>query len=118
MEKTPELCDLSFLIKFTKGDKEKIERYIQTYLRTSARIFEELEQAGMQGNWEDAYIKAHTVKPQVQYMGIASLLELIMEIEDRAKNSPGSVDLSGLVNQAIVIYDTSAEELRNYLQNS
>jgi len=116
MNQTAALCDLSFLDNFTKGDKEKMERYIQTYLRTSVRIFGELEQAGRQADWEEAYIKAHTVKPQVQYMGIKSLLALILEIEDRAKNNPGAEGLDELVEKALDLYERSAAELLQYLQ--
>lgn len=93
-----------------------MERYIQTYLRTSVRIFGELEQAGRQADWEEAYIKAHTVKPQVQYMGIKSLLALILEIEDRAKNNPGAEGLDELVEKALDLYERSAAELLQYLQ--
>ena len=117
MENNTTLYDLTFLNKFTQGDPEKVERYVQTYLRTSERIFSELEDAGRQGSWEDAYTKAHTVKPQVQYMGIDSLLKIIMEIEHKAKNEPGSANLAELVTKAMELYNRSANELRSYLQD-
>ena len=118
MENNGTLYDLAFLKKFTNNDPQKVERYIQTYLRTSERIFAELEEAGAHGSWEDAYTKAHTVKPQVQYMGIASLLELIMEIENKAKADPGSTSLSELVGRAAQVYKKSSIELMTYLQET
>ena len=111
-----QLYDLAFLKKFTHGDAVKVERYIQTYLRTSGRIFDELEDSCRQGNWEDVYIKAHTVKPQVQYMGISSLQEAILEIENLTKKDPGNVGLKDLVMSAMDIYRKSAIQLENYLQ--
>jgi HPt (histidine-containing phosphotransfer) domain-containing protein len=116
MEKNTELYDLSFLLNFTKGDPEKVEKYIRTYLRTSETIFAGLEQAGREGRWEEAYSKAHTVKPQVQYMGISSLLEVIMEIETRAKSDPGAASLADLVAKAMDLYKSSSAGLNSYLQ--
>ncbi len=110
------LFDLTYLRKFTNNDEAKVGKYIQTYLRTSERIFNELEKAGRDGNWDDAYSKAHTVKPQVQYMGIGQLMEIILEIENRAKIEPGAVSLADLVEQAIDIYKRSSIELMTYLQ--
>ncbi len=110
------LYDLSYLKKFTNNDEGKVEKYIKTYLRTSERIFSELEKAGKDGNWDDAYTKAHTVKPQVQYMGIGQLMDIILEIENRAKIDPGTVSLAELVEQAMDIYKRSSIELMTYLQ--
>ncbi len=94
-----------------------MERYIQTYLRTSERIFNELEDAGKRGSWDDAYTKAHTVKPQVEYMGINSLLDIIREIENKSQLDPDGASLSDLVETAVDIHKRSAAELLTYLQD-
>lgn len=94
-----------------------MKSYINTYLRTSERIFNELEEAGNTSNAEDMYVKAHTVKPQVQYMGITKLQEILLNIEQLSRLDPGSSELSGLVDLAISIYKKSAEELRSYLKS-
>lgn len=117
MDKELQLYDLAFLEKFTRGDRAKMERYIQTYLRTSGRIFDELEESGRKGMWEDVYIKAHTVKPQVQYMGISSLQDLILEIEMVTKQERGHEILEELVDSAMKIYRRSAAQLQDYLDN-
>jgi hypothetical protein len=117
MENKATLYDLTYLRKFTRDDEAKVRKYIQTYLRTSERIFNELEKAGREGNWDDAYTKAHTVKPQVQYMGINQLMEIILEIENHAKIEPGTVSLANLVDQAMDIYKRSSIELMTYLQD-
>lgn len=115
MQQDDKLFNLTFLDKFTKGDTSKLVLYIQTYLRTSERIFEEMEEACKRGDADDLYVKAHTVKPQVQYMGIQSLQELLVKIEDLAKSNPGSDKLDELVNRALVIYSRSTGELQTYL---
>ena len=116
MQQDDKLFDLAFLTKFTKGDAAKIGQYISTYLRTSERIFQELAEAHNSGNADDVYVKAHTVKPQVQYMGIQSLQEAIIKIEEVAKSNPGSPELSELVEGALDIYKRSKEELQFHLK--
>jgi len=115
MDKATAFYDLSFLKKFTKDNPNKMEQYIHTYLRTSERIFAEFEQAGEQGNWNDLYIKAHSVKPQVQYMGITSLQEVLLEIEHIVKLNPEPDKLRILVSDALQLYKRSSDGLRNYL---
>lgn len=107
--------DLSFLQKFTKGDNAKMGQYINTYLRTSERIFKELIQACSDRDWESLYIKAHSIKPQVQYMGISALQGLIVEIENDAKLNPIPEKLEILVKNASDIYYKSADELKLFL---
>jgi len=115
MEQGTAFYDLSFLKKFTKDNPDKVEQYIRTYLRTSERIFSELEEAGKQDNWDDLYIKAHSVKPQVQYMGIASLQEVLLEIEHITKLNPEPDKLRILVSDAMQLYKRSSDGLRMYL---
>ena len=116
MEQADKLCDLGFLTKFTKGDSVKIKNYIGTYLRTSQRIFEELKVAGREGNAGDMYTKAHTVKPQVQYMGIGKLQEVLIRIEQLSKEDPGSNELGSLVETAVSLYEKSTKELQRMKQ--
>lgn len=115
MEQHANLCDLGFLYKFTKDDPAKVATYIRTYLRTSERIFKELGETARSGNSDDLYVKAHTVKPQVQYMGITSLHNVILKIEELTKSNPQSGEMMNLVGDALDIYEKSAEELRNHL---
>lgn len=117
MEQKTTLCDLSFLTKFTKGDAGKIAQYIKTYLRTSERIFSELEAASVNMNPEEIYVKAHTVKPQVQYMGIKSLQELLVKIEDLTRAGTVSSELKEMVNEALEIYVRSKDELKAKLSD-
>jgi HPt (histidine-containing phosphotransfer) domain-containing protein len=80
------MIDLSFLEKFTKGNTSKMKRYITMYLSTAPEIFERMDENIAQENWSDLAINAHSIKPQTDYMGIQSLKNIFIEIENGIKN--------------------------------
>ena len=80
------MIDLSFLEKFTKGNTSKMKRYITMYLSTAPEIFERMNENIAQENWSDLAINAHSIKPQTDYMGIGSLKNILIEIENGVKN--------------------------------
>jgi HPt (histidine-containing phosphotransfer) domain-containing protein len=80
------MIDLSFLEKFTNGNTSKMKRYITMYLSTAPEIFERMNENIAQENWSDLAINAHSIKPQTDFMGIKSLKNILIEIEDAVKN--------------------------------
>lgn len=86
MESGKSTPDLSFLRKFTEGDKEKMKYYIGLYLKTAPRLFEGLKIAMELRNYDDLYIKAHSLKPQTAYVGLSGLNETLASIENAARN--------------------------------
>jgi HPt (histidine-containing phosphotransfer) domain-containing protein len=80
------MIDLSFLEKFTKGNTSKMKRYITMYLSTAPDIFERMNKNITQENWSDLAINAHSIKPQTDFMGIKSLKNILIEIENAVKN--------------------------------
>ena len=81
------MIDLSFLNKFTKGNTSKMKRYITMYLSTAPETFERMSENVIQENWSDLAVNAHSIKPQTDYMGIDSLKNILIEIEDCVKNA-------------------------------
>ncbi|MEH6765709.1 MAG: Hpt domain-containing protein [Aequorivita antarctica] len=80
------MIDLSFLEQFTKGDTIKMKRYIGMYLSTAPEIFERMNENITHENWSDLAINAHSIKPQTDFMGIKSLKNILIEIENGVKN--------------------------------
>ena len=75
------MIDLSFLKKLSKGDIPKMKRYISMYLSTAPEIFERMRKNLEEENWSDLALNAHSIRPQTDYMGIASLKQILMDIE-------------------------------------
>jgi HPt (histidine-containing phosphotransfer) domain-containing protein len=106
------MVDLSFLEKFTKGDKKKMKRYIKIYLSIAPATFQDMEQHVKTQDWEELRIKAHSLKPQADYMGIPSLKAVLMEIEESVQNKQFG-KLAGLFEEALSIHSQSVPQLKS-----
>jgi len=81
------MVDLTFLRKFTKDDPVKMKRYISLYLDVAPKTFEEMQRNLTGGDWEQLRINAHSLKPQTEFMGILSLKEELIKIEEAVKDN-------------------------------
>ena len=86
------MVDLTFLKKFTKGDSQKMKRYITLYLNVAPKTFDEMQNNLKNSDWEQLRINAHSLKPQAEFMGILSLKEELIRIEEAVKSN----DLDGI----------------------
>ena len=110
------IVDLSFLSKFTKGDKNKMRYFIEMYLRTAPPLFGEMEDQFAIWNNNEIYARAHSLKPQCAYVGIIGLKELLVEIENAAKENLDKGILQGLIQKAIELNNRGMVELNTYLK--
>jgi HPt (histidine-containing phosphotransfer) domain-containing protein len=81
------MIDLTFLRKFTKDDPVKMKRYISLYLDVAPKTFEEMQRNLQSGDWEQLRINAHSLKPQSDFMGIQSLKEQLIKIEEAVQTN-------------------------------
>ena len=100
------MVDLSFLENFTKGDFKKMKRYIHIYLRTAPFTFKEMEKNIINQDWEQLRINAHSLKPQADYMGIAGLKDVLIEIEENVSEEKFE-PLHQLYEKALTIHHRS-----------
>jgi|APTNR8051073442_1049403.scaffolds.fasta_scaffold68305_1 HPt (histidine-containing phosphotransfer) domain-containing protein len=75
------LTDLAFLTNFTKGDNAKMKKYINMFLDIAPKSVAEMEQYNADKDFDRLKVVAHSLKPQVSYMGIKHLETTIKEIE-------------------------------------
>lgn len=75
------LSDLSFLQNFTKGDNAKIKKYISMFLDIAPKSIADMEVMNQEKRYDELKVVAHSLKPQVSYMGIKHLETTIKEIE-------------------------------------
>lgn len=108
------MVDLTFLEKFTKGDKNKMKRYINMYLSVAPNTLEMMTQNILEKDWDQLRINAHSLKPQTDFMGITELKSLLIDIEDDVKfGKVGSVE--DRFKQARQVYLESEEKLKAIL---
>lgn len=111
------MADLTFLEKFTKGDKNKMKRYINMYLSIAPQTFNMMQQNIAEQDWNQLRINAHSLKPQADYMGIQELKSLLIDIEDDVKF--GKVQsLAAHYEKARDIHSQSEKTLKAYLEET
>ena len=98
------MVDLTFLKKFAKDDPTKMKRYISLYLDVAPKTFEEMQRNLQSGDWEQLRINAHSLKPQAEFMGIMSLKEELIKIEEAVKmNQLEGIDILLRASRAISV---------------
>jgi HPt (histidine-containing phosphotransfer) domain-containing protein len=108
------MVDLSFLQKFTKDDPKKMKRYISLYLDVAPKTFEEMQRNLKDEDWEQLRINAHSLKPQADFMGISSLKEALIQIEEAVKMN--HLDgIEQMLNASIALSITSEHALKEML---
>jgi HPt (histidine-containing phosphotransfer) domain-containing protein len=110
------MVDLSFLETFTKGNKEKMKRYINIYLSIAPSTFENMAQNIIDQDWEQLRINAHSLKPQADYMGIPSLKSVLAEIEQNVHENHFD-QLSKLFEKASNIHIKSTPYLNAFIDS-
>jgi len=111
------MVDLSFLEKFTKGNIPKMKRYISMYLNTAPDSFQKMQQNIEDKSWAELAINAHSLKPQAEFMGISSLKEALIEIEDKVKETRVN-DLNIVFERAKSIHKESEIFLQHFMDKS
>ena len=110
------VVDLSYLKKFTKGNDVKFKRYINLYLDDAPDTFERMRQDIDKQNWADLAINAHSLKPKTDFMGIAALKEILVQIEDGVKQQHYG-DLKTLYERALKIHHEAVGVLNKEVGN-
>ena len=109
------MVDLTFLKKFTKDDHQKMKRYISLYLDVAPKTFEEMKRNLEHENWEQLRINAHSLKPQADFMGIDSLKEELIKIEEAVNKKDFDI-LDNLFTTSLKINTNSAIILKEMLE--
>ncbi len=85
------VTDLNFLQTFSNGAPEKVAKYIHMFLQNAPRLLAEIETGIKAGRAEDVKIAAHSLKPQLGYMGVKEAVSKVLLLEQSAAGA-GSVD--------------------------
>ncbi len=108
------MVELSFLRRFTKDDPIKMKRYISLYLDVAPKTFKEMQENLKNGDWDQIRINAHSLKPQADFMGIKSLKEELIKIEEAVRLN-NLVVIEELFNAALNISNISEKMLKDML---
>ncbi len=64
------VTDMNFLEQFTGGKSDKMHKYIGMFLDNAPRLLENIEQGLLKKDYSQIKVAAHSLKPQLSYMGV------------------------------------------------
>jgi HPt (histidine-containing phosphotransfer) domain-containing protein len=110
--------NLSFLENFTGKDVSRIRKYISMFLDSTPSEMEVIRKSLLEKNWEALRAGAHSLKPQMIYMGIKSGEDLLKEMEQHAANATHTEQLPSMAEELEKIFAKACEELNTYLKQT
>jgi HPt (histidine-containing phosphotransfer) domain-containing protein len=81
-----DLYDLSILSEMVYDDTDFMRELVSTFIEHAPIDAAELQAFANEENWSDTSKKAHKLKSSIRTIGITSLMDLILEIEEDAKD--------------------------------
>lgn len=78
------VTDMHFLRQFAGGNTEKMQKYIGMFLENGPRLLTSIEQGLEAKDYQAIKIAAHSMKPQLSYMGVKEEVSHIFLIEQTA----------------------------------
>ena len=111
-----EIIDLTFLNSFTGGNQEKNSKYIKMFLQNAPALLNSIEENLAKEDWALLKTSAHSLKPQISYMGIKSAEELIKNIERDAGERPNLENISEKIATLKDIIQKAIPELQKASQ--
>ncbi|HET6991879.1 MAG TPA: Hpt domain-containing protein [Bacteroidia bacterium] len=109
------LINLDFLKNFTGNDSARMRKYINMFLGSAPAEAENIRKALAEQNWEALRASAHSLRPQMTYMGMKSGENLLRQIEDQVQGKIYPGEISAMVEQFNSLFIAASKELKEKL---
>lgn len=116
METGDKITNLSFLTNFAAGDTARMKKYIGMFLQIAPQQMEKIKMAMAASDWDAVRANAHSLKPQITYMGINGGDVLIKKIEDDAGSRSNLAELPGMVSRMDELCSKAITELELFMK--
>ena len=114
VNKLPEfVTDRNFLKQFTGGNPEKMQKYITMFLENAGKLLISMDQALAAKDYAAIKIAAHSLKPQLSYMGVKEDISHIFLIEQAAGQSAHFDSIAERIVNLKRVCNKAFEELKN-----
>ncbi len=107
------VTDRLFLKQFTGGNPEKMQKYINMFLENAPKLLVSLENAMNAKDYPSVKIAAHSLKPQLSYMGVKEEVSHIFLIEQAAGSEAHYDGLPQQITMLKRVCLKAFEELKN-----
>jgi signal transduction histidine kinase/CheY-like chemotaxis protein/HPt (histidine-containing phosphotransfer) domain-containing protein len=109
------VTDMAFLNQFTGGNPEKKRKYVGMFLDNAPKLLEKIKSGMVELDYETVKVAAHSMKPQLSYMGVKEETSNIFLIEQTAGQSAHRENLPQLITQLERLCDKAFEELHEVI---
>ena len=107
------VTDMNFLRTFTGGNPEKQKKYVGMFLENAPKLLDSIDKAMVVKDYPAIKIAAHSLKPQLSYMGIKEDVSKIFLIEQSAGEAAHFDTLPELVTNLKHLCTKAFLELKN-----
>lgn len=115
--KIPEhVTDMSFLNNFTKGDRVKRNKYINMFLENGPALLQKIKQSLVDKDYPTMKVAAHSMKPQLSYMGVPEEVSHVFLLEQSAGEKAQYDIIPQLVKNLEVVCHKAFDELRAIIE--
>ncbi len=106
------VTDMNFLRSFTGGNPEKVQKYVGMFLENAPKLLDSIDKGLASKDYQAVKIAAHSLKPQMSYMGIKEEVSNIFLIEQSAGETAHYERIPGLVANLKRLCVKAFEELK------
>lgn len=93
------LYDLTQLREVAAGSDDFVNKMVDMFLDMTPALVQRVADGTAAQDWDEVQSASHKMKPSIDMMGIASLHDLIREIEQNAKHKKNVEDIPNLLVQ-------------------
>ena len=112
------ITDLTFLQSFSGGDNSRIQKYVKMYLDSTPALLQSLETAAQTNDSKQMKSSAHTLKSQVDYMGMKKTKEILKSIEEDALSGADAQIVNSKISQVKDMMTQAEGELKSFLTSN
>jgi HPt (histidine-containing phosphotransfer) domain-containing protein len=99
MDTEQKITDMTFLTSFSGGDTVRMKKYVGMFLQIAPQQLEKIRTALTASDWDAVRANAHSLKPQITYMGIKEGEALIKQIENDAASRTAVENIPSMFSQ-------------------
>ena len=105
------VTDMNFLKQFAGGNQEKMNKYIGMFLENAPRLLKQIDEGIAAKDLQIVKIAAHSLKPQLSYMGVKEEVSHIFLIEQTASEAGHTDRLPPLIENLNLVCRQAFAEL-------
>ncbi|MEZ5045651.1 MAG: tetratricopeptide repeat protein [Chitinophagaceae bacterium] len=104
-----------FLLSFAGQDVSKQKKYVSLFLENAPKLLQQIKDNYASQNYEQVKIAAHSLKTQLNYMGVSEELSRVFEIEKKATDPSCQGQLQALILQLEKICAQAFKEMKDFV---